>query len=198
MSISEVQDLIGYGRVSTLDQNLDLQLDALKAAGCVEIFTEHKSGMDPKRPELEKALKRLKRGSVLVIWKLDRLGRSLRDLVAIVSRLELIGAGLRVLTAGIDTTTPAGRMVFGIFGSLAEYERELIRERCNAGRAAAKKRGRKMGPKFKLDRTHIESAKALLASGVSMRDTAKTVGVHRSTLWKALDNFDALNPDLGG
>lgn len=136
---------IGYARTSTQDQNLDLQTDALKKAGCKKIFNEKISGSSRNRPELDKLLEQLRSGDVVHIWKLDRLGRSLKDLISIVTEIENKGAFLVSLQDKIDTTTPGGRLIFHIFASLAEFERDVIRERTNAGLAAARARGRKGG-----------------------------------------------------
>lgn len=137
--------LIGYARVSTADQSLHLQKDALTAAGCQEIYEDTASGAKSARPGLEKALARLREGDTLVVWKLDRLGRSLKHLIESVQALESRGVGFRSLQDNIDTTTPGGKLLFHILGSLAEFERDLIRERTNAGLVAARARGRKGG-----------------------------------------------------
>lgn len=137
--------LIGYARVSTADQNLHLQRDALKAAGCTQICVDTASGAKVTRPGLEKALGMLREGDTLVVWKLDRLGRSLKHLIESVQELDNRGVGFKSLQDNIDTTTPGGKLLFHILGSLAEFERDLIRERTNAGLAAARARGRKGG-----------------------------------------------------
>ena len=137
--------LIGYARVSTHDQNLDLQRDALAAAGCERLYEDRLSGAASARPGLEKLREVLRAGDTLVVWRLDRLGRSLKDLIAWVAWLEERRVGLRSLTESIDTTTPSGRLTFHIFGALAEFERTLIRDRTQAGLAAARARGRKGG-----------------------------------------------------
>ena len=138
-------DLIGYARVSTEDQDPALQLDALKAAGCVKIFTDKASGALDRRPRLDRLLDQLRPGDTVAVWRLDRLGRSLKHLIALIEDLEDRGVGFRSLTEGMDTTTPGGKLVFSIFGALAEFERALIRERTKAGLAAARARGRKGG-----------------------------------------------------
>lgn len=137
--------LIGYARISTAEQNLHLQKDALTAAGCTQIWEDTASGARVARPGLEKAMERLREGDTLVVWKLDRLGRSLQHLIESVRALESCGVGFRSLQDNIDTTTPGGKLLFHIMGSLAEFERDLIRERTNAGLAAARARGRKGG-----------------------------------------------------
>lgn len=137
--------LIGYARISTADQNLHLQKDALKAAGCTQICEDTASGAKASRPGLEKALGMLREGDTLVVWKLDRLGRSLKHLIESVQALDSRGVGFRSLQDNVDTTTPGGKLLFHILGSLAEFERDLIRERTNAGLVAARARGRKGG-----------------------------------------------------
>src|SRR5919202_1308927 len=134
--------LIGYARVSTNEQNLDLQRDALERAGCDLIFDDHVSGTKARRPGLEQALSHLRAGDTLVVWRLDRLGRSLRHLIDTGTDLQGKGVGFKSLTENIDTTTTGGRLVFNIFASLAEFERDIIRERTEAGLQAARTRGR--------------------------------------------------------
>jgi len=138
---------IGYARVSTQDQRSELQLDALAAAGCEQVFHEKMSGKDKDRPELETCLKVVRQGDTLIVWRLDRLGRSLKDLVEIVHELQDRGIGLQSLTENIDTTNAGGKLIFHVFAALAEFERNLIRERTVAGLAAARARGRKGGRK---------------------------------------------------
>ncbi len=133
---------IGYARVSTQDQNPDLQVDALQEAGCEKVFHEKALGAAKERPELTKLLAHLRKGDVVVVWKLDRLGRSLKHLVELVSQLEAQGVGLRSLNDHIDTTTPTGKLTFHLFAALAEFERDIIRERTHAGLKAARARGR--------------------------------------------------------
>jgi DNA invertase Pin-like site-specific DNA recombinase len=179
--------LVGYARVSTADQSLDLQRDALRTAGVDRVFTDQASGRKDDRPGLAAALARLQAGDVLVVWKLDRLGRSLKHLVETVSALEQRGVGLRVLSGGIDTTSAAGRLVFGIFAALAEFEADLIRERTLAGLAAAKKRGRTGGRPRVLTTKQLDHARMLVALGrASVKEVAATLGVSRSTLYRAL------------
>lgn len=145
--------LIGYARISTIDQSLDLQLDALRRAGCEAIFEDTGvSGAKAKRPGLEKLLKRLNQGDVLVVWKLDRLGRSMRHLIELTSAFEAKGVGFRSLSDAIDTSTAGGKLYFHLMGAFAEFERNLISERTKAGMAAAKARGVQMGRPKKLTR----------------------------------------------
>ena len=143
--------LIGYARVSTHDQNLGLQRDALKAAGCDKIIEDTASGGKVQRSGLDRALELLRKGDTLVVWRLDRLGRSLRHLIELITELEGQGIGFRSLQESIDTTSPGGTLVFHIFGALAEFERNLIRERTMAGLEAARARGRTGGRRHKLD-----------------------------------------------
>ena len=149
---------IGYARVSTQDQNAELQTDALRASGCEQIHQEKASGKSRDRPELERCLQTLRTGDTLVVWRLDRLGRSLKDLVEIVQALQDRGIGFQSLTESLDTTNAGGRLVFHIFGALAEFERNLIRERTIAGLAAARARGRRGGRREKLSRSDIRCA----------------------------------------
>ena len=177
---------LGYARVSTIDQRLDLQIDALKTDGCSEIFTDMMSGSIADRPGLEKAMARLGPGVVLVVWKLDRVGRSLSNLVQLVETIQRRGAHLRVLTGGVDTTTKEGRLIFGIMATLAEYERALIQERVCAGLSAAKRKGIKLGPPEKMSLEKVEAARRLGAAGMMQKEIANALDVDRSTLWRAL------------
>jgi DNA invertase Pin-like site-specific DNA recombinase len=136
---------IGYARVSTKEQELALQIDALENAGCTRIYQEKITGTNKNRPELQKMLEQLRDGDIIIIWKLDRLARSLKDLVGLVTEIQEKGAGLNSLHDHIDTTTPHGKFTFHLFAALAEFERDIIRERTNAGLAAARARGRKGG-----------------------------------------------------
>lgn len=142
--------LIGYARVSTLEQNEDLQTDALRKAGCERIYTDHASGAKASRPELDRMLDMLREGDVVAVWKLDRLGRSVQNLTDLMALLQGRGIGFRSLTEQMDTTTPGGVMVFNIFAALAQFERDLIRERTRAGLKAARARGRNGGRPRKL------------------------------------------------
>jgi DNA invertase Pin-like site-specific DNA recombinase len=136
---------IGYARVSTKEQSLNLQEDALKKAGCKKIYSEHISGANTTRPQLQEMIQHLREGDVIIVWKLDRLGRSLRDLVNLISQFQDMGVGFRSLHDNIDTTTPAGKLTFHLFAALAEFERDIISSRTKAGLEAARARGRKGG-----------------------------------------------------
>ncbi len=173
---------IGYARVSTNKQDTKLQTDALKDAGCEKIFKETASGAKSDRPQLAKMLEYVREGDVIVVWKLDRLARSLKQLVEIVDDLRERGIGFKVLTgADIDTTTASGRLVFGIFASLAEFERELIKERVNAGLATARAEGR-VGGRPKLSEEKVIELRGRLASGQSWRQIAKDLDISVATI----------------
>ena len=176
--------LIGYARVSTQDQNLDFQIDALTKAGCHRLFDDKMSGSRAERPGLAKALDMLREGDTLVVWKLDRLGRSVKNLVDLVGQLHKRNVQFKSLTDAIDTGTPSGRFFFHVMASLAEMERELIVERTRAGLDVARQLGRKGGRKPKMTDSKIESAKKLLASGVPPKDVAKNLGVSVPTLYR--------------
>jgi DNA invertase Pin-like site-specific DNA recombinase len=183
--------MIGYARVSTDEQNLALQLDALSSAGCAVVFQDTGSGADDGRKGLADALARYAAGDVLVVWKLDRLGRSLPALVGLVEALRGRDAGLKVLVTGhgatIDTTRPEGRLIFAVFAGLAEFERELIRERTKAGVAAAKRRGRHVGRPRKLTPHKLDHARQLIADGKETKaGAAALLGVDAVTLRRAL------------
>lgn len=176
--------LIGYARVSTEDQVLDLQTDALHAAGCERVYDDVVSGSTTSRPGLDQALDMLRGGDVLVVWKLDRVGRSLKHLVELVTDLEERGVGFRVLTGDIDTTTPAGRLVFHLFAALAEFERDLIRERTMAGLKAARTRGRVGGRRPKMTPKKVRLAMTLLADRtLTLLEICETLEVSKWTLY---------------
>lgn len=176
--------LIGYARVSTQDQNLELQREALKEAGCERIYTDQLSGARADRPGLTEALDYARVGDTLVIWKLDRLGRSMPHLVELARNLEDREIHLRSITDQIDTTTAAGRFFFHVMAAMASMERDLIVERTHAGLDAARRRGRVGGRRRKMTPAKIESARTLLASGKPPSEVAHELGVSRATLYR--------------
>jgi len=178
--------LIGYARVSTQDQNLELQTEALQKAGCKKIFEDRMSGNRAERPGLAQARESLRQGDTLVVWKLDRLGRSVKHLVDLVGELQQQGVQFKSLTDAIDTGTASGRFFFHVMASLAEMERELIVERTRAGLEVARQLGRKGGRKRQMTDSKIKAAKKLLASGVPPRDVASNLGVSVPTLYRWL------------
>lgn len=179
--------LVGYARVSTLDQKPELQLDALKAAGCERIFEERASGAQRERPQLVAALDYLRHGDTLVVWRFDRLARSTGQLIATMETLEQRGIGLRSLTENIDTATAGGKLIFHVFAALAEFERALLRERTAAGLAAARARGKIGGRPKALNDNDIAAARALLKDeNITVTAVAKRLGVSLSTLYKHL------------
>ncbi len=176
---------VGYARVSTTEQSPELQRDALERAECEEIFWESGSGVKADRPGLKKALSYMREGDVLVVWKLNRLGRSLKDLIEVVNGLQQKGIGFKSLTEQVDTTTSGGRLVFHIFGALAEFEREVIRERTQAGLAASRARGRQGGRPRSMDEGKVRAAKAMLQDPeTSIQQVCKALGVSRATLYR--------------
>lgn len=179
--------LIGYARVSTRDQKPHLQLDALNETGCERVFVETASGAKRERPELQAALDFMRAGDTLVIWKLDRLARSTRQLLDTVEGLAQRSIGLKALTQDIDTTTTGGRLIFTVFGAIAEFEREIIRERTRVGLDAARTRGRKGGRPRALAEKDLKQARALLADPeITVEDVARRLGVGSSTLYRYL------------
>lgn len=179
--------LVGYARVSTIEQNLDLQLNALNDAGCEKIFTEKASGAQRDRPELIATLNYMRKGDTLVVWKLDRLARSLKQLIETIESLEKKEMGFRSLTESIDTTTPGGKLIFHIFGSLAEFERTMIRERTRAGLIASRKQGRIGGRPKSLNDEDLKIAMALLKDeNITVEEVAKRLSVTRATLYRYL------------
>lgn len=178
--------LIGYARVSTSDQNTGLQIDALERAGCSQVFTDLGSGAVTARPQLTKALATLKSGDVLAVWKLDRLGRSLSHLIQLTNELAARGVGFKSLSEAIDTTSASGKLLLHMLGALAEFERSLITERTQAGLAAAKKRGVKLGRKQKLTGRRLDQARKMIADGHRAAEVAEVVQVSRATLYRAL------------
>jgi DNA invertase Pin-like site-specific DNA recombinase len=179
--------LIGYARVSTQGQDLAQQRLALSQQGCQRIFEEKVSGAKRDRPELSRLLDHLRPGDVLTVTRLDRLARSTTDLLHIAEKLQEIDAGLRSLAEPwADTTSPAGRMILTIFAGIADFERSLIGERTSAGRAAAKAKGVRFGPKPALNSDQVTHAKKMIAEGQSVSEIARLLGVHRATLYRAL------------
>jgi DNA invertase Pin-like site-specific DNA recombinase len=181
--------LIGYARVSTDDQTLDLQRDALRAAGCERIF-EDIAGSAADRPGLSDTLEHLRAGDTLVVWRLDRLGRSLKDLIARAETLRIQGVGLKSLKEAIDTDSGSGRLIFHIFGALAEFERALIRERTQAGLQAARARGRRGGRRKRLDRHQRAHAVDLYRSREhTVKEICALMGISRATLYAYVEEF---------
>jgi DNA invertase Pin-like site-specific DNA recombinase len=179
--------LFGYARVSTTDQHPDLQVDALTQAGCYRVFSDRASGARADRPQLTAVLDQLRPGDTLVVWKLDRLGRSLRHLVDTVSGLAERGVGFRSLQEQVDTTTPGGKLVFHVFAALAEFERDLVRERTTAGLAAARARGRTGGRPTVMTPAKLAVARQLYASGEqTVVAIAATLGVSRASIYRHL------------
>ena len=176
---------IGYARVSTDDQILDLQKDALQASGCDEVYEEHASGKSRERPVLENCLRALRPGDTLCVWRLDRLGRSLSDLVDIINVLDQKGIAFVSITENIETGTPAGKLVFHVFAALAEFERNLIRERTSAGLKSARARGRVGGRPSKVTKKEVQMILALMRDpSQKPPDIALRFGIHRSTLYR--------------
>lgn len=183
---------IGYARVSTADQELDPQLDVLRARGCDPVYSEHASGKTADRPELANAMKALRAGDTLVVWRLDRLGRSLPDLIHTVNELARRGVAFESVTEAIDTTTAAGKLVFNIFASLADFERHLISERTRAGLAAGRARGRMGGRPPALTPRQLREARLLLTDpNATVTEVAERYGVSRTTLYKGLRDLAA-------
>ena len=181
---------IGYARVSTRDQSLDLQLDALKKVGCEMIFQEHISSATKDRPELTKLLAQLRKGDSVVVWKLDRLGRSLSDLVKLVTDIQDKGAGLQSLQDSIDTSTPQGKLTFHIFAAIAEFERDIIRDRTNAGLSAARARGRVGGRPKGLSpqsQRNADVAASLYSQGWTAAKIIEHLNISKTTLYKYLN-----------
>jgi DNA invertase Pin-like site-specific DNA recombinase len=176
--------LVGYARVSTDEQNLELQIHALEKSGCAKIYEDKMSGTRSERPGLKTALEVLREGDTLVVWKLDRLGRTLKSLIDLVGQLEKQGIHFKSLTDQIDTSTPAGRFFFHVMASLAQMERELLVERTKAGLAAAKRQGRVGGRKRLMTASKIESAKKLLQQGVLPKDVANNLSISIPTLYR--------------
>ena len=178
--------LIGYARVSTHDQNLDLQQDALYQAGCEKIFVDELSGAAVARPGLQQVMDALREGDVLVVWRLDRLGRSLRNLLELVAQLEERKVGFRSLQESMDTSSSGGKLIFHVFGALAEFERNLIRDRTNAGLASARTRGRTGGRPKKLDEKQHKLAMRLYNEGNPVNEICQTMKIAKPTLYRYL------------
>ncbi|HJO93473.1 MAG TPA: recombinase family protein [Victivallales bacterium] len=177
--------LVGYARVSTTDQSLNLQKDSLEKNGCEKIYHDVASGVADSRPGLEELMKYIREGDTLVVWKLDRLGRSLRNLIDTINDLHKKGIGFKSIRESIDTTTSGGKLVFHIFASLAEFERELITERTQAGLKAARARGRLGGRPTKLDKKGVETARKLMKdTNISINEICKMLKISRSTLYR--------------
>jgi DNA invertase Pin-like site-specific DNA recombinase len=183
--------LIGYARVSTDDENLDFQRQALKAAGCRQIFEDRATGALRERNGLARALKGCGAGDVLVVWRLDRLGRSLGHLIELLHDLASRGVEFRSLSEAIDTTTPTGRLTFHVIGALAEFERAILHERTSAGLKAAKARGVKLGRKPSITPAQAKHARQLIESGENPRSVARTFGIGRTTLYRHLARASA-------
>lgn len=184
---SQSGDLIGYARVSTWDQNPDLQKDALKVAGCKRIFTDHASGTRTDRPELNAALDYARPGDTLVVWRLDRLGRSLQHLLVVINGMHERNIGFRSIHEAIDTTTAPGRLMFHVFGALAEFERDLMLDRTQAGLAAARARGKVAGRKPKLTPDQVAVAQSMHKEGKhTISEIADVLNVSRATIYRQL------------
>jgi DNA invertase Pin-like site-specific DNA recombinase len=177
---------VGYARVSTLDQDPALQLDALASAGCTKVFEDRASGARADRAGLQSALEYVRDGDVLIVWKLDRLGRTLRHLIERVTTLEKRGVGFRSITEAIDTTTSGGRLVFHLFGALGQFERDLIQERTRAGLTAAAARGRKGGRKPVVVPEKLERARTMVAKGLTVREAAVRLKIGKTALYEAM------------
>jgi DNA invertase Pin-like site-specific DNA recombinase len=187
MNTETTGHLIGYARVSTIEQSLDLQIDALKKAGCAKIYTDTESGAKTERNGLSDAIRYLRSGDTLVVWRLDRLGRSLRDLIDRITELHNRHIGFKSLTENIDTTTSGGKLVFHIFGALAEFERDIIRERTNAGLKAARERGKLGGRPRKVSTKAAEMARKLYADKANtIDDICRILKIGRTTLYRYL------------
>jgi len=189
-----VGELLGYARVSTLEQDAALQHDALSVAGCFRTWTDTASGAATDRPELAGVMDALRPGDILVVWRLDRLGRSLPHLIETIRGLAARGIGFRSLQEAIDTTTPGGRLVFHVFGSLAEFERDLIRERTMAGLAAARRRGRVGGRPTVMTVAKTKQAARMVTAGTPLTEVADVLGVSRTTLYRHLKAQSSTGP----
>ncbi len=183
--------LVGYALVSTSDQNLDLQIDALDKAGCEKIFQDVASGAKSERPGLTEALSFMRAGDTLTVWKLDRLGRSLKHLIEVITQLNEEEKEFKSIQENLDTSTSTGKLLFHLLGSLAEFERSLIRERTMAGLEAARARGRRGGRPRVMDERKVALAKSMLSDpATSIADVSKTLGVSKATLYTYLNQED--------
>ena len=186
---------IGYARVSTLDQNLDLQLQALKKAGCQKVFREKVSGASRQRPEFQLMLNQLREGDTVIVWRLDRLARSTRHLLETMEIIREAGARFQSLSEPwADTTTHAGKMIMTVFAGIAEFERDLILERTQAGRIAAKTKGVRFGRPPKLNPEQLKLAQRLINEGKAAREIADTFNVHVATIYRLSAAMDAVHP----
>ena len=182
-----LKTFIGYARVSTADQKLDLQIEALEKFGCIKIFTDIASGAKSERPGLDEALSYLREGDTLVVWKLDRLGRSLSHLLQIIDSLSQKHIHFKSITdSAIDTSTPSGQLMLTMIAALSEFERNLIRERTKEGLAVAKARGRKGGRRPVITDQKLKKAQQLMEKGLTVREVASAIGVGKSSLYEAL------------
>ena len=185
-------ELLGYARVSTGEQDTALQVDALQQAGCYKVFIDTVSGALESRPELDRLREQLRSGDTVVVWRLDRMGRSIRHLIDLMADLEKQGVGFRSLTENIDTTSPGGRLIFHVFAALAEFERDLIRERTRAGLEAARARGRQGGRPLSLTDDQARTARRLYEQKeMTVSQIGKVLGVSRSTVYRALGQESA-------
>jgi len=185
---------VGYARVSTVDQDPALQLDALASAGCTKVFEDRASGARADRVGLQSALDYVRDGDVLIVWKLDRLGRSLPHLIETIRTLEKRGVGFHSITEAIDTTTPGGRLVFHLFGALGQFERDLIRERTRAGLIAAAARGRKGGRKPVVNPEKLRRARGIIDHGLTVREAASRLKIGKTALYEALRKQAPIDP----
>ena len=187
-TVPVMSELLGYARVSTGAQDTALQVDALQKAGCYKVFTDTVSGALDSRPQLDKLREQLRPGDTVVVWRLDRLGRSIRHLIDVMSEFEEQGVGFRSLTENIDTTSPGGRLIFHVFAALAEFERDLIRDRTQAGLEAARARGRQGGRPSSLTDDQVSTARRLYAQkDMTVAQISKVLGVSRSTVYRVLE-----------
>lgn len=181
---------VGYARISTDDQSLTPQLEALTEAGCEEIFQDVASGVKTTRPQLQELLKYVRKGDTIVVWKLDRLGRSLKHLIQTLQLLDDKGVEFKSLTEGMDTNTPGGRLLFNIFGAIAEFEKGLIKERTEAGLKAARARGRKGGRPKKMDPQMVEMARSLHKNAnTPVAEICRALKISKSTLYRCLSEI---------